>query len=238
MFKTEASFVDTITHTVRKNGGNLHDRLKKYEKIVISQEVALGYGIADIVIAKYQSRTTLPTRSSKLNLFDISLLRLIKNKKEIDFDKIFCITKSSKQKIENSIQKLITNKIIEVSKENYYSYKNYKSVLTNSIAIEAKLKNWKRALNQAYRYKWFSEKSFVFIPEENIQPAYNNVELFKKMNVGLATVSADKKINILFDPIVENPYSEEMSILLNECLLVTLSSAVKRPPKKKGDNLN
>ena len=238
MFKTEASFVKTITYSVKNHGEVLHNDLNNNEKIVIRQEVALGYGIADIVVAKCFTNTNFKKRDSSLDLFDISLLKLIKNKKDVDFDKIFNVTRSSRQKIENSLKKLLNNKIIEISEEKYYSYKNYNSILKNSIAIEAKLKNWKRALNQAYRYKWFSEKSFVLLPEENISPANKNIDLFKKMNVGLATVSKNKKIDILFNPERENPYSEEMSMFLNECLLITSSSVAKKSPKVKGGSLN
>jgi predicted transcriptional regulator len=233
MYKTEAAFVETLTNSLRNHSGIYKQNEK--ESTLIRKEVSLGYGIADIVVAKYSNKNTIE-RSNFLNFFDVSLVKIIKNKKQIGIEEIIKITKSSKPKVHISLKKLIDNKIITTEKETYYSFCNYKSILTNSIAIEAKLKNWKRALNQAYRYKWFSQKSFVFIPEENIQPAYNNLELFKKMNVGLGTISKSKKINILFKPKKERPYSEEMWMFLNECILVNLSSTSKTISKKINDN--
>ena len=236
MFKTELSFVNTITHSIQNRNG-CFSKKNKEEEILVKKELCLGYGIADIVIAKYHKEQNIQ-RTYSLNLFDISLLRLIKNKKEIDIDKIFNITKSQKQKVKTSLKKLLGDKIIEIKKEKYYSYNNYNPILTRSIAIEAKLKNWKRALNQAYRYKWFAEKSFVFLPKENTMPAYKNIQIFKKMNIGLGTLSESKELDILFDPKKERPYSEDMSMFLNECLLINLSLTLKKIPKMKDNYLN
>jgi|GEM_PF-915826 len=236
MFKTEASFVRTITNSVNLDINKIN-KINNKEALFIKKEVCLGYGIADIVVAKYQ-KNKATFRNNSLNLFDISLVRLIRNRKEIDIDEIRRITKFSNKKINISLQKLIEDKIIDVKKENFFSFNNYSSILTNSIAIEAKLKNWKRALNQAYRYKWFAEKSFVFLPKENISPAYKNIHLFKKMNVGLGTISESKELDILYTPKKEHPYSEDMWMLLNECILVNLSLISKKTPRKEDDTQN
>jgi hypothetical protein len=45
------------------------------------------------------------------------------------------------------------------------------------------LKNWKRALYQAHRYKWFANEAYVLLPESNIKPALNQIELFEQYNV-------------------------------------------------------
>jgi len=234
MFKTEASFVKTITSSVVLKENNLN-KISDKEALFVEKELCLGYGIADIVVANYQKNEAVE-RTNALSLFDISLIRLIRKRKEVDLREILRITKSSKQKIKVSLKKLVKDKIIEAKEERFFSYCDYKSILTNSIAIEAKLKNWRRALNQAYRYKWFAESSFVFLPRENIAPAYKNIELFKQMNVGLGTVSKSKELDILLKPKKESPYSEDMQMLLNECILINLSSILKRTPRKEDDN--
>ena len=154
MFKTEISFVKTITSSLKTSDDAFYKK-NDQDKIFIKKELCLGYGIADIVIVKYQ-KNKQPKRNTPLSLFDISLIRLIRNKKELDIEEILKITKSSQKKIKESLSKLIKDKIIETKTEKLFSYNNYSSILTNSIAIEAKLKSWKRALHQAYRYKWFA----------------------------------------------------------------------------------
>lgn len=77
------------------------------------------------------------------------------------------------------------------------------------ISIEAKLKNWKRALRQAYRYKSFSEESYVFMDDSHINSPLKNIEEFKKYNIGLCGVTKEK-INIYYKPIDNKPFSEEL----------------------------
>lgn len=52
-------------------------------------------------------------------------------------------------------------------------------------AFELKLKNWKRALYQAFRCKSFADWVFVVLPSEKRSLASKNVDLFRSFNVGL-----------------------------------------------------
>lgn len=75
------------------------------------------------------------------------------------------------------------------------------------ISIEAKLKNWKRALVQAYKYRTFSGKSYVYMDIDNINAPLENIDEFKKFNVGLAGVSKTG-ITVYYEPKEEKPFSE------------------------------
>lgn len=74
------------------------------------------------------------------------------------------------------------------------------------ITIEMKLKNWKRALIQAYKYKSFSDVSYVCVDEKNIDTILKHLEEFKKYNIGLISISHEKKINIYNMPNQEEGY--------------------------------
>lgn len=54
-------------------------------------------------------------------------------------------------------------------------------------AFEAKLKDWQRALQQAFRYRYFADKAIVVMPLENAKLAISNLAAFKEMQVGLWT---------------------------------------------------
>ena len=53
------------------------------------------------------------------------------------------------------------------------------------VAFEAKLKDWQQALRQAYRYRYFADKSIVVMPDEYSGPALRNLSIFEEMGVGL-----------------------------------------------------
>lgn len=219
IFSSEAELVTCISSFVLSDSSSL---LRMGERYLFT-ELNLGYGIADIVAVSHED-TTSSERKNFLAYFDVSLLNLIEKKDRLSFNDIVYITKSPKKKIFSSLSALMEEGFIRLRSGYYFSHTKYADILTDSIAIEAKLKDWKRALKQAYRYKWFSNKSFVFLPFENIRVPRENITLFKRYNVGLASVSKDKGIEVIYSPKEESPISYSMRIALNEHLLFRHSS--------------
>lgn len=52
-------------------------------------------------------------------------------------------------------------------------------------AFEAKLKDWQKALRQAFRYRYFADKAIVVLPAANAGLAVANLEAFQHLGVGL-----------------------------------------------------
>jgi len=74
-----------------------------------------------------------------------------------------------------------------------------------SIAFEMKLRKWKRALNQAYRYKSFSEYVYVVMDDKFVGPALKNLDKFKKSNVGLVSIK-NGRVSRHYLPKRDEPY--------------------------------
>lgn len=79
------------------------------------------------------------------------------------------------------------------------------------ISIELKLKTWKKALQQAFRYKCFSNIAYVVLPSNRINPAKKNIDVFKQYNIGLASFDVEQDFNIIFEPKSSAPYSKVLS---------------------------
>ncbi|MFO0355673.1 MAG: hypothetical protein ACK50A_01870 [Sphingobacteriaceae bacterium] len=180
----------------------------------ILEEVDLGFGVADLVFSKV--RPSAVTKNTSLSYFDITIYKIIQNSKEISFENIKNLTRADSSTLRKSLKKLVLESYIKEQDTLYKFKRTYKHCFEESIAIEAKLKNWKRALNQAYRYKWFASSSYVVLDSQNITGAVTNIEQFKKMNVGLACIDKKGSISILFKPKKEKPLDEKMQILLSE----------------------
>lgn len=90
------------------------------------------------------------------------------------------------------------------------------------VSFELKLKNWKRAAKQAFRHKSFSNISYVVI--SNANAAINNIDLFKKYNIGLASFDNNSYFKILFRPKISEPYSEN----LKQKLVDTIAGSRKK----------
>lgn len=72
--------------------------------------------------------------------------------------------------------------------------------------FEIKIKDWRKALKQAIRYKYYSNRAIVVIPEENIKNAKLKLELFRDLNVGLWSFEKkNKKLIKLLTPKFHKP---------------------------------
>lgn len=75
-------------------------------------------------------------------------------------------------------------------------------------AIEAKLRNWKKALYQATRYLEFANESWVLLDDYHSKPAIKHLNEFKKRNIGLLTINRQGSIELLFQPTHKKPKSK------------------------------
>ena len=64
------------------------------------------------------------------------------------------------------------------------------------VAIEAKLRDWRRALVQAYRYLQFSTESWVLLDSARAASAIKERALFESCGIGLASFSAIGELHI------------------------------------------
>ena len=61
-------------------------------------------------------------------------------------------------------------------------------------AFEAKMKDWRKALQQAYRYSYFSDISLVVLPPQSGNVALNYMSIFKINNIGLWIFNQNEKV--------------------------------------------
>jgi hypothetical protein len=52
-------------------------------------------------------------------------------------------------------------------------------------AIEAKLKDWRKGLQQAARYRYFANRALLVVPPATARVALNYLSTFRELNVGL-----------------------------------------------------
>ncbi len=224
MFETEDQLVTSVSNQIRNRAKHLPSFLRKPSQFLLN-EVGLGYGIADIVIADKAESSA--NRTHVLNDFQILLFDLIISNPGVSLHCISNITRTSNKKIKGSIETLISENFISSQSRFLFPKRRYEEIAAKSVAIEAKLKNWKRALKQAYRYKWFAERVFVCMPEVNMGPVLANINQFKRMKVGVIATNADGKLNFIYSPRPSQPINKKMPVLLNEKLLTVYGISSK-----------
>ena len=112
--------------------------------------------------------------------------------------------------------------------EFYTIRKDPKRLFTKRIitVYEIKIKDWRKALKQAYRYKYYSHKSIVVMPEEKVARAIKNIEIFRALEVGLWIYSREKNsINKVYTPRIKRPFSK---LAFRKAVLL-LANRIKSP---------
>ena len=74
------------------------------------------------------------------------------------------------------------------------------------VAFETKLSDWRRALQQAYRYRYYADQAFVVLPPGRETKAVENRDLFRQLGIGLCIYNPHgESISILCEPGTDRP---------------------------------
>ena len=77
------------------------------------------------------------------------------------------------------------------------------------VSFELKLTDWRGAIIQAFRYKSFSDYSYVVLPVETAKKAKEYKKLFEQYEIGLVSFD-DKTYDIIYRPSKVLPYSNRL----------------------------
>ncbi|MCX7425749.1 MAG: hypothetical protein NTW96_09030 [Planctomycetia bacterium] len=91
------------------------------------------------------------------------------------------------------------------------------------LAFEAKLLDWRGALQQAYRYRYYADSSFVVIPAENATPAISRRQLFEQFGLGLWTFD---RVSGIIHRVVSPPHGIALNRRKREAALAKIQRCV------------
>lgn len=82
--------------------------------------------------------------------------------------------------------------------------------LVSITAFETKLSDWRRALQQAYRYRYYADQAFVVLPPGRETKAVENQDVFRQLGIGLCVYDPHREsISILCEPDTIRPLNPQ-----------------------------
>ena len=75
------------------------------------------------------------------------------------------------------------------------------------VAVEFKLRNWRRAIAQAFRYRNVANEAYVILDSACVGPALEHLDVFQRSNVGLLSFGTDGEMRAHFLPTPALPWS-------------------------------
>lgn len=182
MFTNEKELVDTLVKYLKE----------KYKIQYITRELQSGNNIADVVYSDKLDRDYI--------LFDNYInsyyyVKEIYNKHKVALNNLEISNPKNKKEFKKFLKELEKQGYIKVQNNKIEVVKKVDLATKNLIAIEAKLFDWKAGIEQAVRYKEYSNKVYVAIEKGEIHKIDKNI--FKEKNIGLMSVSKEEVKEII-----------------------------------------
>jgi hypothetical protein len=165
------------------------------------REFECGDGIADLVAFDLRRGW-----EKSLDLADIHprwayLLRVLPYRKSFSLSEFTEISGFSRARASSALRQYEELGYCEPRERDAWVKFRQPSPLVNKIhAIEAKLRNWRRALAQAIRYQDYATQSWVLLDTSAVNSAISNIDEFKKYGIGLASISVNGDITYFCKP--------------------------------------
>lgn len=89
-------------------------------------------------------------------------------------------------------------------------------------AFEMKMCDWRRAMAQAFRYRYFADRSVVVLPPKEATSARGYLDTFRQLGIGLWSFDRDKAAVVeyytppLYPPLNESAKRKAISVLRTE----------------------
>lgn len=77
------------------------------------------------------------------------------------------------------------------------------------VSFELKLTDWRTAIIQAFRYRSFSNKVYVVMPEDTVNRAVAHTDKFDQYGIGLASFTSGR-LTVLVNAKAFEPYSQNL----------------------------
>lgn len=182
------------------------------EGFLTRKEVGVGYGVADLVIIR-KDKFNIRQCKTRLKLKQFSKLlreeyfKILSNLPEINsghnyatIDYLIRNTQLSKSFLKYNILRTLERRGY-IKKENnffYFKINGWMPLAKEIIAIEAKMKDWRRGFIQANRYRVFADRVYLAVPNESAHLV--DRKLLMKHHVGLIILDTKTNTNKISIP--------------------------------------
>ncbi|MCT1522075.1 MULTISPECIES: hypothetical protein [Dietzia] len=195
--------------------------------VAVGDEIDAGRGVADLV-AGFSGDAWLPTRSTFANPLALSVLD--KTQVPIVESQLRAWAPHGWRSLKRQIiEPLVAGGHLEAFYSEEESAPSYRATLnaadpfSSLVAVELKLKDWRRAVAQAGRYRLFAERSFVAMPV-TVMSANLETEALRN-RVGLLSIDSAGGVEV----VLEAPTSGPLQPLRRRWAAEQLLSAVRAP---------
>lgn len=177
------------------------------DEILCASEIDSGNGVADIVLLRKRKDWGQYSSVGQLKpqwIYPFVALPYRRSFDSLAYARLACVTQKTADRVLQNFQAI---GYCKRSGSNWIKWRQPRPAFTEILAIEAKIKEWRRALTQAARYLDFAHQSWVLLDSHYAKPAIQNAHEFRARNIGLLTIDSKGNINELISSSKQSPRS-------------------------------
>lgn len=189
---------------------------REYDAAFIRSEVPVGNCIPDLVYvmaSKFPKIDIWPKNDGCLHSFIFSLLR---SRNRLHPQTIANLCYERLDAIQSALEDLEGSQAIEKLPTGALTLSyEMRNIEAEIISCEVKLNRWREALDQAEKYKRFSDRVFVALDADKKFSESKVINEYKSKNVGLCLVSPSSIDWLIFPPLVSGSRNPEKEYLIS-----------------------
>ena len=171
-------FIDYYCHRFTRNN--------KKMKLAVFMEPRIESGFPDLVFASYLPSITdnWSNQREMLDVFDLKLLSYLCNAKDVSGRNIIRKLGFSEKQTITSLEKLMDAKLVSY-RERSWRVRELRDVfsLTKLMAVEAKLSDVSKVVEQSHLNTWFASHSYALT--NSMRPQNETINTFSRFGIGL-----------------------------------------------------
>jgi hypothetical protein len=216
-WKSEKEFVDRFVDVL----GAGTSRTK------IVREFRTGYGLPDVLVVRYSQsvleKRKRDAREKYRGMFTVDCghaMAYLARRRWVRLDTLKGTFHNMNGSFRTLIDMLQQRELVRVTGNRISARRKSDVFAIKTITvIEAKLRNWRRAVMQAQRHRWFTDNCHVLVPEPSAAHKGEISAACSKYNLGLMFFSREKGIVEGLGLKDRGPYNTYLAWLLNESIV-------------------
>ena len=189
-WSTETELVDFARDT-------LPTALLDEEGVIVTNELAIGRGAPDLVMWRVDPMALArrqAARPSGCSQSEVRVLQAMHLLRPLRVSTIAHRVWIDEGQVRRLLGCLVDDGLARQSDCDCYVRTDAVDAGVDSIvSVEAKLKNWRTALTQAYRNTLFADQSYVVLDANRANGALNNIDMFRRSHIGLCVADAETR---------------------------------------------